>query len=232
MKHRGIEVDELKLAKLLVNRLNRKGIKLDSKSVLQISKLMRNAYGVGYGQCLIDFDIKPVKLRDDVDGVLFFRVREAMHEDDYIPLEAAIEGIEEGELLAISPSCVRSIWSSLKIRDMVYIRDNFTCVYCGGVGLTIDHVIPQSSGGTETLDNMVCCCPKCNVEKGSTVCRFNSKLRDRERNNIPITVTFLTSGGVQVLSGDILSVDAEKLQLAGYGFIPTAKVLKVEDFIR
>ena len=42
-----------------------------------------------------------------------------------------------------------------------------TCAYCGSEeDLTIDHVIPQSKGGSDTTDNVVCCCKSCNQSKG------------------------------------------------------------------
>lgn len=40
-----------------------------------------------------------------------------------------------------------------------------TCAYCGGKATTIDHLIPKSSGGLDTEDNMVPCCKSCNSSK-------------------------------------------------------------------
>jgi 5-methylcytosine-specific restriction endonuclease McrA len=53
-------------------------------------------------------------------------------------------------------------------RKNIYLRDNYTCRYCGktGVTLTIDHVVPKSRGGRETWENMVVCCARCNNRKG------------------------------------------------------------------
>lgn len=54
-------------------------------------------------------------------------------------------------------------------RKNVLHRDNHCCQYCGYVGddLTIDHVLPRSRGGTDTWENMVAACRRCNVKKGS-----------------------------------------------------------------
>ena len=47
------------------------------------------------------------------------------------------------------------------------------CGYCGvheedaGAFLTIDHHRPQSRSGSDKLENLVYCCPKCNEYKGS-----------------------------------------------------------------
>lgn len=54
-------------------------------------------------------------------------------------------------------------------RKNILRRDNYRCQYCGKKmkTLTIDHVIPKSRGGTDSWDNLVAACVKCNNEKGS-----------------------------------------------------------------
>lgn len=43
------------------------------------------------------------------------------------------------------------------------------CAYCGDdERLTLDHIVPQSKGGTDTTKNVVCCCRSCNQSKGHT----------------------------------------------------------------
>ncbi len=56
---------------------------------------------------------------------------------------------------------------SLSRRNVLH-RDHYTCQYCGvhRHDLTIDHVIPRSKGGTDSWDNVVAACLKCNVGKG------------------------------------------------------------------
>lgn len=53
------------------------------------------------------------------------------------------------------------------IRHEVFVRDNFTCQYCGayGVKLQCDHVHPISKGGASTLDNLKTACVPCNQSK-------------------------------------------------------------------
>lgn len=44
---------------------------------------------------------------------------------------------------------------------------NHKCAYCESEqNLTIDHIVPQSKGGTELTKNVVCCCHSCNQDKG------------------------------------------------------------------
>ena len=56
-------------------------------------------------------------------------------------------------------------------RYNVYLRDDFTCQYCGGEFetrlLTFDHVIPRAHGGKSLWNNVVAACSPCNHKKGS-----------------------------------------------------------------
>ena len=51
----------------------------------------------------------------------------------------------------------------------IFVRDNFTCVYCGKKNnkLTVDHVIPQGQGGKSSFENCVAACKPCNHKKGN-----------------------------------------------------------------
>lgn len=55
-------------------------------------------------------------------------------------------------------------------RQNVYLRDSFTCQYCGKVfqraQLNLDHVVPRSQGGRTSWENVVCSCVRCNLNKG------------------------------------------------------------------
>lgn len=52
-------------------------------------------------------------------------------------------------------------------RRAVFGRDANRCQYCRGPADSIDHVLPRSRGGGHTWDNVVACCRRCNVRKGS-----------------------------------------------------------------
>jgi 5-methylcytosine-specific restriction endonuclease McrA len=55
-------------------------------------------------------------------------------------------------------------------RANIYMRDSYTCQYCGTAQptheLTFDHVIPVSRGGRKDWENIVTCCIDCNRLKG------------------------------------------------------------------
>lgn len=56
-------------------------------------------------------------------------------------------------------------------RENVYIRDNFTCQYCGermsAKHLTLDHVVPVSKAGPKSWTNVVAACRECNQTKAN-----------------------------------------------------------------
>ena len=52
-------------------------------------------------------------------------------------------------------------------RFNVFLRDRFTCLYCGSKkDLTFDHLLPRSKGGKTNWENVVTACSACNVKKG------------------------------------------------------------------
>jgi 5-methylcytosine-specific restriction endonuclease McrA len=64
----------------------------------------------------------------------------------------------------------------------VYQRDGGRCAYCGGVGHTIDHIVPQARGGLSTWENTVLACGSCNNRKADrTLSRSGLRLRVHPR---------------------------------------------------
>lgn len=66
------------------------------------------------------------------------------------------------------------LWRKLRIR--ILIRDSYTCAYCGEEANEVDHVIARKHGGSNHEENLVACCRRCNLMKGSRkgVFRFKS----------------------------------------------------------
>jgi len=56
-------------------------------------------------------------------------------------------------------------------RLRIYVRDKFTCQYCGrredARALTLDHITPRAQGGHSTPENLATACLACNNRKGS-----------------------------------------------------------------
>ena len=63
-------------------------------------------------------------------------------------------------------------------RFNLFLRDGFSCQYCGQGGeLTFDHVIPRSRGGITSWENVVSACSRCNLKKGAkTLAQVGFKL--------------------------------------------------------
>lgn len=65
-------------------------------------------------------------------------------------------------------------------RREIFIRDKFTCQYCGTVAkdLTVDHVVPRCRGGQHEWTNVVASCKACNHRKaGHNLSELRMELR-------------------------------------------------------
>ncbi len=63
---------------------------------------------------------------------------------------------------------VKPVKSTAFTRFNLFLRDEFTCQYCGSMGdMTFDHVIPRARGGKTTWQNVVASCSPCNLRKGA-----------------------------------------------------------------
>ena len=52
-------------------------------------------------------------------------------------------------------------------RFNVFLRDRFSCQYCGSPhSLTFDHVVPRRLGGRTSWENVATACAPCNLKKG------------------------------------------------------------------
>jgi len=52
-------------------------------------------------------------------------------------------------------------------RFNVFLRDRFSCQYCGlPSSLTFDHVVPRRLGGKTSWENILTACAPCNMKKG------------------------------------------------------------------
>lgn len=60
-----------------------------------------------------------------------------------------------------------------ELRSAVLERDDWTCRYCGRelgtAETTLDHVVPRSKGGEDSLANLVTACRSCNSAKAANI---------------------------------------------------------------
>lgn len=66
------------------------------------------------------------------------------------------------------PAMPRKAKITQTLRRQVFERDAYRCRSCNThLGLSVDHIIPESKGGPTTLDNLQCLCQPCNSRKGA-----------------------------------------------------------------
>ena len=99
-------------------------------------------------------------------------------------------------------------------RFNVFLRDKFTCQYCGNKkDLTFDHLLPKSRGGITDWENVVTACSTCNVKKGGKLYNksgmrlFNKPYRptvdDLHKNGRNFPPNFLHESWMDYLYWDI-----------------------------
>ncbi|UCE24870.1 MAG: HNH endonuclease [Candidatus Zixiibacteriota bacterium] len=97
------------------------------------------------------------------------------------------------------PSVVR-LWHYKKVpfkrimltRKNIIMRDGNRCQYCGtNKGpMTVDHIIPKTMGGTDSWENLVCSCSRCNNKKGDRT-PDQSQMKLLKRPTRPTYITFI-----------------------------------------
>ena len=99
-------------------------------------------------------------------------------------------------------------------RFNVFLRDKFSCQYCGSKKeLTFDHLLPRSKGGKTDWDNVVTACSSCNVKKGGKLYRdcdlklankpYAPTVEDLHRNGRHFPPNFLHESWMDYLYWDI-----------------------------
>ncbi len=95
-----------------------------------------------------------------------------------IPIVTASRTFEAPSVIRLS-HLIRRPHPRVKLtRREIFIRDNYTCQYCGthSGDLTIDHIVPRSRGGSHSWENLVSACRTCNHRKGGKLLT-DSKMR-------------------------------------------------------
>jgi len=106
----------------------------------------------------------------------------------------------------VKPSNGRSYYLPIKIRKAVLKRDHYHCVFCGQWVTSTCHDLLLCLGGTDTVDNLVCCCRQCrNAKDRMTVADYKEALEiqkemAREQRYLLVDVIFT---GDRTIKGEI-----------------------------
>jgi len=88
-------------------------------------------------------------------------------------------------------------WEHTKLKKICFERDNFTCVKCkhkgkkgyydiyGGITIDLiaDHIIPESLGGENKLENIQTLCLDCNKKKNAIDQSDIAKKKREDKND-------------------------------------------------
>ena len=99
-------------------------------------------------------------------------------------------------------------------RFNVFLRDKFSCQYCGSKSeLTFDHLLPRSKGGKTDWNNVVTACSSCNVKKGCDLINHSKMIlnqkpyqpstEDLHRNGKNFPPNFLHKSWIDYLYWDV-----------------------------
>ena len=99
-------------------------------------------------------------------------------------------------------------------RFNVFLRDKFSCQYCGSNNeLTFDHLLPRTKGGKTDWDNVVTACSSCNVKKGGRLFiksgmtlnqkPFQPTIEDLHKNGKNFPPNFLHESWIDYLYWDV-----------------------------
>jgi 5-methylcytosine-specific restriction endonuclease McrA len=142
--------------------------------------------------------------------------------------QGKVEIIEYHNIFARSVSCSFQIPSVMRLksyvrprtygvvrfcRENVYLRDNFTCQYCGTrcstKHLTLDHVVPASKAGPKTWTNVVAACRECNQRKANRTPNAANMPLLKE----PSVPNWLPAQEIEITSGKVPSSWLQYLRL-------------------
>ena len=71
-----------------------------------------------------------------------------------------------------------------KLREFIFFRSNGKCSYCGKQAQEIDHIVPRSKGGTNSVDNLTATCRSCNERKSNLSLKEFGKLVGKDFSKI------------------------------------------------
>jgi 5-methylcytosine-specific restriction endonuclease McrA len=146
------------------------------RAVLEVGSLELTAHatpGNGFPALVLNADFRPLSYyplslwswQDAIKAVFLDRVN-IVEEYDHAVRSPSIE-MRLPSVVSLK-TFVRPSTHPAFTRFNVFLRDRFSCQYCGSrEDLTFDHLLPRSRGGHTTWVNVVAACSACNLRKGN-----------------------------------------------------------------
>lgn len=180
---------------------------------------------------VLDSRYQPVKVVSlEVGFVLLYTDRATSVTDSERTLRSVNSTYKVPWVIALnscSPRTRRSL-SPRFSRQNVYLRDGYSCQYCGWMGplshLTLDHLLPSAKGGKTSWENVVTACRPCNHRKGA---RTIEELGVRPRN-MPFRPTF-SSTAIFALRFGLTRKNAPEVWRPYIDFSVTDKLLAIYE---
>lgn len=135
--------------------------------------------------------------QDAVKAVFLDRVTVVEAYDDVFVRSPTFE-IQVPSVIALKQYVPRSKLKPAFTRRNLFLRDKYTCQYCGAASavrdnrcdLTYDHVMPRSRGGPTDWGNVVASCSPCNNKKGDLSLKEAGKAYGMYLSSAPRAPTF------------------------------------------
>ena len=70
------------------------------------------------------------------------------------------------------------------LREFIFSKTKGRCAYCGAKAEEIDHIIPRSKGGTNSVNNLTATCRGCNEKKSNLTLKAFGKLMNRDYSHL------------------------------------------------
>ena len=158
------------------DQLNQKGVNYEQLTTGTLSIQVQSIDAGGHQSSSTTFDLqipeppaedlRPERLQ--IDSVSLTEGDNLQHTGSHVvPLFLRDRNLDiQSSVIALKDYIVPQSKPSFT-RFNVFLRDKFSCQYCGsGEELTFDHLLPRSKGGETHWDNVVTACSACNVKKG------------------------------------------------------------------
>lgn len=158
---------------------------LDARRAIRRSRRARNTR---YRKPKFDNRTRPIgwlapSIKSRADNIINF----VMKYKKLIPITKAVietvsfdtSSLTEGKRLFGAEYQQGSLYQT-KLRSYLFSKHNSKCVYCGNQAEEIEHIIPKSKGGTNSIYNLAISCRKCNELKSNLSLKEFGKLQGQD----------------------------------------------------